>query len=139
MIEEYKKTATIHALQWDGTLGRTRDIVTWAADFGTEIELDKSYLHSDAGEDVLRIPTLEGPMYASVGDFIAKGVNNEFWAIKPDIMAKTYRSITSTQVMSVLGIAFTLLFAFIGLFVHPAFLVTAGFIALCDIYLERRS
>lgn len=139
MIEQYKKTATIDALQWDGTPARTKDIITWAADFGVEIELDKSYHRGDDGEDVLRIPTLEGPMYASVGDYIAKGVDDEFWAIKPSIMDRTYVSVTSAQVMSILGISFTLLFAFIGLFVHPAFLVAAGAIALFDVYLERQS
>lgn len=133
MIEQYKKTATIHALQWDGTLTRTKDIIRWASDFGSEIEL------VEGDDPQLRIPTLEGPMYASVGDYIAKGVDNEFWAIKPSIMDRTYVSVTSAQVMSILGISFTLLFAFVGLFVHPAFLVAAGAIALFDVYLERQS
>ena len=38
----------------------------------------------------LRIKTLEGIMLASVGDFVIKGVNGEFYPCKPDIFAKTY-------------------------------------------------
>ena len=36
------------------------------------------------------IPTLEGVMRASVGDWIIKGVNGEFYPCKPDIFEKTY-------------------------------------------------
>lgn len=80
----YRKTATIDAVQWDGWNGG--DISWWAAGFGALIEWVEE-------TNKLRIPTLEGPMFASVGDFIAKGVDNEFWAIKPDIMEKTYKEV----------------------------------------------
>jgi len=33
---------------------------------------------------------LEGTMNASLGDFIIKGVNGEFYPCKPDIFEKTY-------------------------------------------------
>jgi hypothetical protein len=36
------------------------------------------------------IPTLEGNMEASYGDYIIKGVNGEFYPCKPDIFDKTY-------------------------------------------------
>lgn len=39
------------------------------------------------------ISTLEGDMKASVGDFIIKGVNGEFYPCKPDIFAKTYEKV----------------------------------------------
>ena len=38
----------------------------------------------------LKIPTLEGDMFASVGDYIIQGVNGEFYPCKPDIFWKTY-------------------------------------------------
>jgi preprotein translocase subunit Sss1 len=38
----------------------------------------------------LKIFTLEGPLFASIGDYIMRGVNGEFYPIKPDILAKTY-------------------------------------------------
>lgn len=36
------------------------------------------------------IPTLEGTMHASVGDYIITGVNGEIYPCKPDIFDKTY-------------------------------------------------
>ena len=41
------------------------------------------------GTDIY-ITTLEGVMKAVVGDWVIKGVNNEFYPCKPDIFAKTY-------------------------------------------------
>jgi len=38
----------------------------------------------------LIIPTLEGGMLASVGDYIIQGVSGEFYPCKPDIFIKTY-------------------------------------------------
>jgi len=42
--------------------------------------------------DALLIETLEGAMTASVGDFIIRGVEGEFYPCKPDIFEKTYES-----------------------------------------------
>lgn len=38
----------------------------------------------------LYIATLEGVHHASVGDFIIKGVQGEFYPCKPDIFEQTY-------------------------------------------------
>jgi hypothetical protein len=38
----------------------------------------------------LIIPTLEGGMIASIGDYIIQGVSGEFYPCKPDIFMKTY-------------------------------------------------
>ena len=45
------------------------------------------------GKVSLLIPTLEGEMIASLGDYIIKGVNGEFYPCKPDIFAKTYEPV----------------------------------------------
>lgn len=42
------------------------------------------------GEFAIDIPTLEGVMRASHGDWIIKGVKGEFYPCKPDIFAATY-------------------------------------------------
>lgn len=42
------------------------------------------------------VHTLEGPLYASVGDYIITGVNGEQYPCKPDIFAKTYEPANST-------------------------------------------
>ncbi len=39
------------------------------------------------------INTLEGDMHTSVGDFIIKGLNGEFYPCKPDIFHKKYERI----------------------------------------------
>ncbi|MDU2218139.1 MAG: hypothetical protein E7E34_11825 [Staphylococcus epidermidis] len=36
------------------------------------------------------INTLEGEMTANVGDYIVRGVNGEFYPVKPEIFEKTY-------------------------------------------------
>ena len=38
----------------------------------------------------LKIPTLEGLMTASRGDFIIRGIEGEFYPVKPDIFHKCY-------------------------------------------------
>ena len=42
-----------------------------------------------------RIMTLEGPMTASKGDFIIRGVKGELYPCKPDIFAATYEAVDS--------------------------------------------
>lgn len=42
---------------------------------------------------LVRIPTLEGDHWASVGDFIIRGVAGEFYPCKPDIFAATYEEV----------------------------------------------
>lgn len=39
------------------------------------------------------IKTLEGEMKAGEGDYIIKGVHNEFYPCKPDIFEKTYEPV----------------------------------------------
>ena len=40
--------------------------------------------------DYLTIPTLEGNHKASVGDWVIKGIQGEFYPVKPDIFEETY-------------------------------------------------
>lgn len=44
------------------------------------------------GVDLL-IDSLEGVMYAEIGDYIIKGVNGEFYPCKPNVFAKTYERV----------------------------------------------
>jgi hypothetical protein len=68
-----------------------QDIMTWAEKYGTWMNY---YCDVDecCGEEspTLVIDTLEGKMKGRSGDFIIRGVNNEFYPCKPDIFAKTY-------------------------------------------------
>lgn len=50
-------------------------------------------IREPVGKDYLEIETLEGTMRASVGDYIIRGVNGEFYPCKPDIFEKTYEAV----------------------------------------------
>lgn len=43
------------------------------------------------------IPTLEGDMKVTDGDFIIKGIKGEFYPCKPDIFEQTYELVTDEQ------------------------------------------
>ena len=45
----------------------------------------------------ISIETLEGTMNAEFGDWIIKGVSNEFYPCKPDIFEKTYEPVAKLQ------------------------------------------
>lgn len=47
--------------------------------------------------NTLVIPTLEGDMHASFGDWIIQGVAGEFYPCKPEIFAKTYEPATAHE------------------------------------------
>ncbi|EOT2040055.1 hypothetical protein JPSP8_04940 [Staphylococcus pseudintermedius] len=42
------------------------------------------------GKDLMFIDTLEGVMTATINDYIVKGINGEFYAVKPNVFEKTY-------------------------------------------------
>lgn len=74
-----KKPVTIEALQWTG------DNIDEVVEF-----CNVCYLKPVDGKEQLQISTLEGPMTASEGDMIIKGIQGEFYACKPDIFALSY-------------------------------------------------
>lgn len=49
--------------------------------------------YEDKNNPYIPVETLEGTMRASVGDYIIKGVNGEFYPCKPDIFEKTYEKV----------------------------------------------
>lgn len=81
-----KKPVVIEAMEWDGTDLSARTIQDWADKAG-----ERRVLYNVA---TLVIQTLEGDMTATPGDWIIKGVNNEFYPCKPDIFAKTYEAVS---------------------------------------------
>lgn len=73
-----KKPVVIEAVQFTG------DNHGAIADF-----VEGNYI-AEANGVGFYIRTLEGTMLASIGDYIIKGVNGEFYPCKPDIFEKTY-------------------------------------------------
>jgi hypothetical protein len=78
MAKYRKKPVVIEAVQWSGDNFK---------EVGNFIEGDHKNFPKPR---VVIIPTLEGEMTASEGDFIIKGVNGEVYPCKPDIFEKTY-------------------------------------------------
>jgi hypothetical protein len=86
MAKFRKKPVVIEALKYQAELGNNR-VTNWLAQQGANI---KDWLFFD-GE--ITIPTLEGKMKASDGDWIIKGVKGEFYPCKPDIFEATYEEV----------------------------------------------
>ena len=76
-----KKPVVIEAVEWTGTKESFEEIEKFMGDFP---RVTNGLLHVD---------TLEGTMYASVGDYIIKGVKGEFYPCKPDIFKATYEAV----------------------------------------------
>jgi hypothetical protein len=61
----------------------------------------EAFVGGDAGVDHehggLVIATLEGAMHASMGDWIIKGVQGEFYPCKPDIFEQTYEPVEESS------------------------------------------
>ena len=95
MIKDYvKRPVKIQAIKWDGTNDSTRLVLEF---MGREVADDGFlYLCQIARVKGLDIVTLEdgadgrAKHVASVGDYIIKGVQGEFYPCKPDIFEETY-------------------------------------------------
>jgi hypothetical protein len=57
------------------------------------ITCNKAADFDECGNPILKIQTLEGIMIANLGDWIIKGVKNEFYPCKPDIFEATYEPV----------------------------------------------
>ena len=79
-----KKPVIIEAIQFEDNSDRIIEIHEFMG--GDTIRVN----YEDKDNPYLKIETLEGIMKASVGDYIIKGVNGEFYPCKPDIFEKTY-------------------------------------------------
>ncbi len=82
-----KRPVVIEAIQ----LTDEADWHAIAAWCGGSVELARD--HTDEYESWICIPTLEGDMRASAGDWIIRGVADEFYPCKPDIFTRTYEEV----------------------------------------------
>lgn len=84
-----KKPVIIEAMQWTGSNFEeikqfvTKDLIYDIDDATWKVGMGIPHI-------TIKIRTLEGEMLASIGDFIIKGVDGEFYPCKPDIFQKTY-------------------------------------------------
>jgi hypothetical protein len=64
-------------------------VYSWAR----SIQANVYHSFDDAGKPFLRIPTLEGEMTCSLGDWVIRGVKGELYPCKPDIFEQTYEEV----------------------------------------------
>mgnify|MGYP004655390481 FL=1 len=84
MIEQFvKKPIIVEAVQWTGK--NEHEIMKFVG--------SHCCLVNKSNGKALIINTLEGDHYASVNDWIVKGVKGEFYPVKPDIMEQTYNRV----------------------------------------------
>lgn len=78
-----KKPVEIEFMQFSN-INSVEDISSWA-----EGKIKHKVSHK-FNIGYMYIETLEGTMTASLGDYIVKGVDGEFYPVKPDIFEQTY-------------------------------------------------
>ena len=74
------------------------EAVQWLGDNFVEIDEWITQPHTTfPDEGIIFIDTLEGTMTASLGDYIIKGVQGEFYPCKPDIFIATYEEVLDDE------------------------------------------
>ena len=95
MIKRYvKRPIAIEAIQWDGT--NTSELMKFSRDV-------RFIYHEDNTKTVLPqlyIQTLEGDLYAKIGDYIIKGVKGEIYPCNRLIFEETYEEVKELDSMS---------------------------------------
>jgi hypothetical protein len=96
-----KKPVTIEAMQMVGSNGDIHAVYQWveqntAGSFESLAVIEgkrpcpASGVSIDPRDGRMVIATLEGLHWVNLGDWVVRGVEGEFYPVKPDIFAKTY-------------------------------------------------
>lgn len=85
VIDYRKKSVIVQAIQL--APDNAEEIATWCGGLVVQ-EIDPE--DDEKRYDVINIPTLEGVMRASQGDYVIKGVRGEFYPCKPEIFSMTF-------------------------------------------------
>lgn len=91
-----KKPIEVDAVLWNGDNQREMfDFLTNGEKVNDYMTAsgDSFLIDHSAVKGGLVIKTLEGKMAATIGDYIIKGVNGEFYPCKPDIFEQTYERV----------------------------------------------
>lgn len=99
MARYRKKPVEVEARQWDGTSEGATNIIDWIIGHGGTacyacVDTDRCAEFDGDSPHSIRIDTLEGPITASLGDWIIKGVAGEFYPCRDDIFAATYEAVS---------------------------------------------
>ena len=90
-----KKPVEIYAIEWTGN--NLREVIDFCGLHESARKWTWEEYCEVVAKDGLKIFTLEGPLHASIGDFILEGVQGEHYPCKPDVLWKTY------ELVSILG------------------------------------
>jgi hypothetical protein len=93
-----KLPVEIEAMRWDGTAEGATPIIDWVLSQGSTATYrcsDPERCSKNDGDTPhwIMVPTLEGDMCASVGDWVIRGVQGEFYPCKDPIFRATYESV----------------------------------------------
>jgi hypothetical protein len=90
-IKKYKKKPiAIQALQFDSD--NVSDMINFIGDFPFE------YIHE---KSLIILHTLEGEHNVRHGDYVIRGVYDEYYPIKPDIFKDTYEEVIDEELSNV--------------------------------------
>ena len=90
MVQKFiKLPVEIEAIQFTGKGDNAFEIAKWMG--SCSFTLVNKSLNDEQDYYQLVIKTPEGTMYASIGDWIIKGIEGEFYPCKPAIFKKTYQ------------------------------------------------
>ena len=92
MAKYRKKPVVIEAIQLTDDNEVIAECIEWVEgiDMSTCMFARSACISQVIHDKGMTIKTLEGDMKASIGDYIIKGINGEFYPCKPDIFEKTY-------------------------------------------------
>lgn len=86
--KSYRKVpVVIQAIEYDGSEESRTAILQWTGEY----EVRSKIQEINTGEKKIAIETKEGWITASVGDYVIKGVENEFYPCKPSVFDTTYQ------------------------------------------------
>lgn len=84
-----KRPVVIEAMRWEGTAAAATPVIDWILSGDGTARYHEGE-PSGAPAEHIAIDTLEGPIGASAGDWVVRGVAGEFYPCKPAIFAETY-------------------------------------------------
>ena len=86
-----KKPVVIDGIEWTGN--NLKEIIDFTGLHKSAQQWTWEEYEKVVKEEGLKIFTLEGPLRASIGDWILKGVKGEFYPCKSDILEATYEKL----------------------------------------------
>jgi hypothetical protein len=87
-----KKPVCVQAIKWTGM--NLKNVISFTGLHESAKKWTWEEYENIVENEGLKIFTLEGPLFAQIGDFIIRGVKGEFYPCKPDIFEVTYEPLT---------------------------------------------